>query len=514
MGTRNGKSDQFDLTDLVVGVMAPEMFVDGFGVTEDFHCRFADKVWNNIADAFDAGQVVVVRVTPSEQLMALTALRYELGHADLQFRYDETNYRLFVRRKPEDEPATDEIERGSCRAHGRIEIDADLQCNTPPHSEHVAAGCRVPVYDPIDLPANHTWEIEASKFNFFGHHDGQKTRFAYAIVVDAGTRLIVGHAVGRSESTEILVSALRRAVSKHGAPRILRADLGKGVELTEFSGIVRDMKINLDPRTGRCGWQKGTVESIVNVIGNEFDPMFGKAWLGHNTESRVRGVDQWADDHVDDLKTIDEVDLMMGQYLDLLNGKRRMSHATTIDADNAPPSDDSANGNPDKSDCQTPANGATGMADGAQPAKAQSTRTADALPTLTVEYHDVGEIPTAKSVELRDSIDWFEARRQVLAGRAVSCRVAVQHLERAKSVLLDQLKYDNDDEDSWSACDWRYDLTTSTLWVWRSNHSPWSGDRGDVIASGGDESFQKFSRNPQPAGSATRGYAGACSGRG
>jgi len=299
MGTRNGKSDQFDLSDLVVGVMAPEMFADGFGATEDFHCRFADKCWENIEDAFGAGQIIAVRVMPHEQLMALTALRYELGHADLQFRYDESNHRLFVRRKPQDEPATDESEQGGCQAHGRIEIDADLRCNTPPHSEHVAAG---------------------------------------------------------------------------------RSDAG----------------------------------------------------------------------------------------------------------------------------------GATRTANGSQTGEPRRTRTADALPTLTVEYHDVGDIPTAGTDELRDSIDWFEARRKVRAGRAVSCRVAIQHLERAKSVLLDQLRFDNDDEDSWSACDWRYDLSTSTLWVWRSDRSPRSRERGDVIASGAYENFQKMSTSSQPAGSASRGGGGAC----
>jgi len=192
--------------------------------------------------------------------------------------------------------------------------------------------------DPMNEPGNRIWELDASKCNFFGRFNGAKARFMYAIVVDVGTRLIVGHAVGRSESTELLVRALRRAVIKYGAPEILRTDQGKanrgaaigdarrrrkGLDWTEITGIVSDMKAELDLRTGRSGWQKGTVESMINVIGKNFDPLFGKAWLGHNTKSRIRGVDQWADDHVDELNTIEDVDRMMGRFLETLNSKPR-----------------------------------------------------------------------------------------------------------------------------------------------------------------------------------------------
>lgn len=192
--------------------------------------------------------------------------------------------------------------------------------------------------DPGELPGNHTWELDGSKCNFFGQHRGRKVRFTYALVRHVGSRVFVGHAVGLSESTEVLVRALRRAVLKYGAPKTMRTDQGKanrgagvgdanrrlrGVDWNEVTGLAADMMAELELAQGRSGWQKGSVESGVRNVSSDFDPRFGKAYVGPDTKKRIRGVDEWADKHVGELTTLEDADRLLGEFLEAQNLRPR-----------------------------------------------------------------------------------------------------------------------------------------------------------------------------------------------
>jgi hypothetical protein len=185
---------------------------------------------------------------------------------------------------------------------------------------------------------NELWEIDCSKFNFFARHRGRKIRFTYALVVDVGTRRLCGSSVGVSESTELLIRALRRAVQEYGAPRTLRADQGKanrgtaiadynrrrgGVDWQEITGIVADMMCDYEQCQGRSGWQKGSVESQVNVVSTHFDPSFGPAYIGRNHKDRTPGVDAWAGKHLQELKSLEEVDALLGKFIEGRNALPR-----------------------------------------------------------------------------------------------------------------------------------------------------------------------------------------------
>lgn len=188
--------------------------------------------------------------------------------------------------------------------------------------------------DPMAYAGGELFELDCSRSNFFAVHRGRKLRPVYALVVDVGTRMLVGHGVAVSESTELLIRALRRAVREYGAPKRLRADQGKanrgtgvsdwsrrkgGVDYKEITGIVADMMCEYEQCQGRSGWQKGSVESAVKTVGMSFDPSFGPAYIGNNHRNRTPGVDAWADGHLDELKSLEEVDELLGKWIDARN---------------------------------------------------------------------------------------------------------------------------------------------------------------------------------------------------
>ena len=188
--------------------------------------------------------------------------------------------------------------------------------------------------DPMAYAGGELFELDCSRSNFFAVHRGRKLRPVYALVVDVGTRMLVGHAVAVSESTELLIRALRRAVLRYGAPKTLRADQGKanrgtgisdynrrksGVDFHHLTGLAADMMCKFESCQGRSGWMKGSVESAVGTASMGFDTQFGKAYIGNNHRNRVRGVDAWADEHLDELTSLEEVDELLGKWIDARN---------------------------------------------------------------------------------------------------------------------------------------------------------------------------------------------------
>jgi hypothetical protein len=184
---------------------------------------------------------------------------------------------------------------------------------------------------PLDLQGNEVLEFDASKCNFFAQHRGRKCRLVYELVIDVGTRMFVGHAVGVSESTDLVVRALRRAALRYGAPLTMRTDQGKAnrgagvgdVDREKLTGIVADMHSELELMTGRSGWAKGSVESAVNVVSMGFDPLFGKAYCGNRPSNRIRGVDEWCDKHLNELPTLAQIDQQLGRFLEAQNARPR-----------------------------------------------------------------------------------------------------------------------------------------------------------------------------------------------
>lgn len=194
--------------------------------------------------------------------------------------------------------------------------------------------------DPRSEPANALWELDASKFNFWCRHHGKRVRGTYAILTDVGSRMILGHAVGLSESTEVLMHALARAVMKYGAPYRIRVDrgranLGSGIvdirkrrEAAAWQhvlGVLRIISADPEVMLGRSGWKKGSVESAVNTVSTRFDtrPEFTKAYLGRRPGQRIRGVDAWCDEHLNELFTLAEVDQKLGEFIVTNNARPR-----------------------------------------------------------------------------------------------------------------------------------------------------------------------------------------------
>jgi len=230
-------------------------------------------------------------------------------------------------------PSEATIRRWRKREHPAFYLDRYRKGSDAWRAEHEPKLDRAP----LDLPGNAVWEIDASKCNFFTEHNGRKVRPVYTIAVDVGTRLFVGHAVALSESTEPYIRTLRRGALAVGCPNVIRADQGKAlqgagigdlsrrksaVDWDQITGIVADMLSEFQPMTGRSGWMKGTVESAVNVIGMGFDPLF-ESYCGNRPANRPRGVDRWAEDHLDELPTLADVDRQLGEFLEAENRRPR-----------------------------------------------------------------------------------------------------------------------------------------------------------------------------------------------
>jgi hypothetical protein len=173
----------------------------------------------------------------------------------------------------------------------------------------------------VDQPANLVWEVDGTPSNALGRNGTKVQRLQIVIVADPASRMVLGCAVGYSESTELIRRAMWEAYRAVGASKIVRVDQGKAfagqgvgdfrrrksaVDDAEVIGFVQMLQAELEDTTGRSPWQKGFVESLMRTVDQKHDRLYRKAYVGNRPENRSRRVDQWARKHPEKLPTRDE----------------------------------------------------------------------------------------------------------------------------------------------------------------------------------------------------------------
>ncbi len=168
----------------------------------------------------------------------------------------------------------------------------------------------------IDLPGNYCWELDGTKANVLCRHGRRTVRPTVVLAICPATRLVVGAAVGLSESTELIRRACWRGYERFGAPKLVRCDggkafLGEGVadhrarsRDQEVVGLLQAMGCEVHKTTGRSGWEKGSVERAMRIIDEKSDRLFGRAYVGNNPKNRNREADAFAKAHFDKLPTL------------------------------------------------------------------------------------------------------------------------------------------------------------------------------------------------------------------
>ena len=172
-----------------------------------------------------------------------------------------------------------------------------------------------------ELPANLVWEVDGTPANVLGRNGDRVQRFQVVIVGDPASRMILGCAVGLSESTELIRRALWEAYQAVGAPKIVRVDQGKafagqgvgdfrrrkaGAPDSEVIGFIRLIQAEPQDTTGRSPWQKGFIESMMRTIDQKHDRLYGRCYIGNRPANRSRLADQFARKHPERLPTREE----------------------------------------------------------------------------------------------------------------------------------------------------------------------------------------------------------------
>ncbi|HUU82986.1 MAG TPA: hypothetical protein VM243_05720 [Phycisphaerae bacterium] len=80
---------------------------------------------------------------------------------------------------------------------------------------------------PHDQPANHTWELDGTTGNVLCRDGERVGRPTVVLTGDPASGMILGVAVGRSESTTLIRRSAWQAYTFAGAPKVVRIDLGK-----------------------------------------------------------------------------------------------------------------------------------------------------------------------------------------------------------------------------------------------------------------------------------------------
>jgi len=188
-----------------------------------------------------------------------------------------------------------------------------------------------------ELPANHTWEIDGTKANVLCRHGDKTIRPTIIRVVCPASRMVLGTAVGYSESTELIRRTCWGAYQKYGAPKLVRIDGGKAFEGEGIGdrrrrkrgddeavvvGLIRVMQAKPHFCNGRSGWEKGTVESLMCAI-DCHDRLYGKAYVGNCTKNRHREADQYAKQHHEKLPTVPEYERTLREHTDAENRRPR-----------------------------------------------------------------------------------------------------------------------------------------------------------------------------------------------
>lgn len=106
-----------------------------------------------------------------------------------------------------------------------------------------------------------------------------------ALVVNLGTRQVLGWKLGMSHSSELTYAALLDALSKYPAPTILHSDQGSEYLSHKHQLLCERLEITLSCSAKSSPWQNGFMERLVGTVKAELPPLTNLKNLGELHEA-------------------------------------------------------------------------------------------------------------------------------------------------------------------------------------------------------------------------------------
>ena len=111
-------------------------------------------------------------------------------------------------------------------------------------------------------------------YGFWSNTWGQVQRWHYlAAVLELKTRRVVGWRFGLRHSSELTLTALLDALSKHPAPLILHSDQGSEYLSYKHQLLCQKMAITLSCSSKGSPWQNGFMERFFGTLKQELGPL-------------------------------------------------------------------------------------------------------------------------------------------------------------------------------------------------------------------------------------------------
>lgn len=183
------------------------------------------------------------------------------------------------------------------------------------------------VNDTRDLPGNHTWNIDHLRHDFWGR-EGKRKRFWCTLITDRASNMPVGWATTTNPSSDSLCLAIKRAVTRHGAPLEVVMDNGEDMKADSIGnkrrkfvdedwagGLFDQMGVKLHWCKPYSPYSKGQVERMAATIHEQFDKLFD-SYCGGSTAAKPEGVDKWCVEHLAELPTLAEVEQAFAQFVE------------------------------------------------------------------------------------------------------------------------------------------------------------------------------------------------------
>jgi hypothetical protein len=184
------------------------------------------------------------------------------------------------------------------------------------------------INDTRDLPGNHTWVIDHLRHDFWARVGKQRKRLWCSLVTDRASNMIVGWSITTNPSSDSLSLALKRAVTRHGAPLETMLDNGEDMKAESFGnknrkwvdeewagGLFDQMGVKLHWCKPYSPWSKGQVERMAATIHEQFDKLF-TSYCGGSTAAKPDGIDRWCEEHIGELPTEAEVNEAFAQFVE------------------------------------------------------------------------------------------------------------------------------------------------------------------------------------------------------
>ena len=177
------------------------------------------------------------------------------------------------------------------------------------------------------LQGNQCVEVDHGRLDFWARHGAKRVRPWLTAIVDRASNLPVGWQIGMHASSDSLCLALRNAVKTYGAPNEVALDNGADMKSRSFGakprkwldedrigGVFEQLGVDVHWCKPYSAWQKGTVESFMNVVHNGFDRQF-KSYCGGSPQAKPQDVDRWCEQHFGELPTVEQVRDLFAQFV-------------------------------------------------------------------------------------------------------------------------------------------------------------------------------------------------------